>query len=235
MIAAVSIIKNEADIVGFTVGHLFAEGVDRIYVIDESSDGTREILAGLGVVLVGWDRPYAQAQMMTYLANLAASDGAEWIIPFDADELWCALDGTLATMLAGCPVDKVWVPIYDQLGDYRAATPKPLPKVTFRWHPGSQLAEGNHDVFGIPGVAAEGGIEIREYQNRSLAQFIRKAHRNRDLFAANPQLPPSYGAHNRRWAAMTDQEVTEEWERIQQEPRVFSPPRSSSRLGTAAT
>lgn len=42
---------------------------------------------------------YFQADKMTALANRARSNGAAWIVPFDADKLWFARRATLKTYL----------------------------------------------------------------------------------------------------------------------------------------
>ena len=88
----ITMVKNEADIVEQTIRHLLGQGVDHILAADNgSSDGTYEILLELSKILpvhVIQDRElaYYQSEKMTWLADRVMEAGAEWIIPFDADE-----------------------------------------------------------------------------------------------------------------------------------------------------
>src|ERR1700688_33804 len=100
-VAAVLLVKDEADIIEFTLRHLKAQ-VDWIYAADNgSTDGTREILDALeNGTAEAWltvlDDPvvaYYQAEKMTALAVRARMNGYQWVIPADADEFWYATDG----------------------------------------------------------------------------------------------------------------------------------------------
>ena len=89
------LIKDEADVIEFTLRHLAAH-VDEILVYENmSTDGTREILDRLaasempGLIVVDDEDPaYYQARKMTALAALALERGHQWVIPCDADEVW---------------------------------------------------------------------------------------------------------------------------------------------------
>ena len=105
VIAAVSIVRDEADIIGLTIAHLLEQGVDLILVADNgSTDSTRAVLAALSRndERVQWTEDgsdlFLQAEIVTDLAREAWARGAEWILPFDADEFWYADEG-LATVL----------------------------------------------------------------------------------------------------------------------------------------
>ena len=94
-IFGVSVVRDEADIIGTTIRYHLALGLDRILVIDNgSSDGTDEVLQELAKdQRVQWTReegPCCQAEMTTQLAREACAAGASWIVPFDADEFWYA-------------------------------------------------------------------------------------------------------------------------------------------------
>lgn len=93
---AVCMARDEADVIGSTVAHMLAQ-VDAVIVADNlSTDRTREILdemasahPGRLVVVEDPDPAYRQSEKMTALALRARLDfGAEWIVPFDADEVW---------------------------------------------------------------------------------------------------------------------------------------------------
>jgi hypothetical protein len=93
-LVAVSIVKNEADIIEPFVRHTLA-WVDHHLVFDhDSTDGTREILAalqreGLPVTLFRDDAPgHLQQARSNHLTRLAAqAHDADWVLPLDADEI----------------------------------------------------------------------------------------------------------------------------------------------------
>lgn len=132
-VAAVMLVKDEADIIEVNVRHLLHH-VDQVIVSDNgSTDGTREILgvleqefgsapiddgysatpklsaAGL-VVLDDPELGYRQAEKTTALAMSALERGHRWVIPVDADEIWIAGDGRrLADFLDGVSRDTQFV------------------------------------------------------------------------------------------------------------------------------
>ena len=110
-LVAVSIVKNEADIIEPCVRHSLA-WVDHHLVFDhDSTDGTREILGalrreGLPLTLYTDDAlGNLQQARSNFLTRLAAREqSADWIIPLDADEILTGPGGraALARFLAGC-------------------------------------------------------------------------------------------------------------------------------------
>lgn len=113
---AVSMVKDEADVIEQTLRHLYAQGLDGCIVLDnQSTDGTRSILDQLAAE---WDSPrfvssgddegprpwlkviddpevgYWQSAKMTSAARAAGQLGATWVIPFDADEIWTCHEPT---------------------------------------------------------------------------------------------------------------------------------------------
>lgn len=95
----ISAVRNEADIIGLAVLHHLRLGLDRILVMDNgSTDGTGEILQRIAGAdpRLRWfcdDRAFDQAGMATELAREAQRQGADWVVPFDADEFWWAAEG----------------------------------------------------------------------------------------------------------------------------------------------
>jgi hypothetical protein len=95
-LVAVSVVKNEADIIEAFVRHTRA-WVDHHLVFDhDSSDGTREILQalqaeGLPLTLFRDDSPGHRQQVRSnHLTRLAAKlHHADWVLPLDADEILC--------------------------------------------------------------------------------------------------------------------------------------------------
>ncbi len=93
-LVAVSIVKNEADIIEPFVRHSLA-WVDHHLIFDhDSTDGTREILGalqreGLPLTLFRDDAiGHLQQARSNHLTRLAAQvHGADWVLPLDADEI----------------------------------------------------------------------------------------------------------------------------------------------------
>jgi hypothetical protein len=85
-----------AEIVPVTIRYHLGLGLDAIWVLDnDSSDATADVLQQLAGEdpRVRW-RPapgeYEQAKLITALAREAFRSGADWVVPFDADEFWYA-------------------------------------------------------------------------------------------------------------------------------------------------
>jgi glycosyltransferase involved in cell wall biosynthesis len=125
-VAAVMLVKDEADIVEATVRHLLWH-VDFVSVADNlSTDGTYELLHALQAEFghdrleVGLDEEiaYYQARKTSELAARMLDLGHGWVIPCDADEIWHANDlRPLRDYLAGIAPDvaQIEAPIYHHL------------------------------------------------------------------------------------------------------------------------
>jgi hypothetical protein len=106
-LAAVSMVRNEADLVEAFVRHNLGV-VDRLYVIDHrSDDGTRDILRRLPLEVETDDDPaQRQSENLTRLARRAFAEGADAVFPLDADEFLKIPDrGAFERTLAGLPPD----------------------------------------------------------------------------------------------------------------------------------
>lgn len=231
---AVSMFRDEEDVADQVLMHLIDEGVDGIIVADNlSTDGTREkILSvvpyaeakGVRLIMEIDDEPgYYQSRKMTDLARKAAAEGAVWIVPFDADEIWYARD-RLAVELRDMPgfVSIVNVPIINhfpssidlpidnpfQAIEWRQAEAQKLPKVAFRWHEEAVIAQGNHGVW-LPGdqhVNTEwGGFGLRHFPYRSFEHFKRKAINGKEAYEAAKDLPEDMGLHWRQYGQILEQ------------------------------
>ena len=100
----VAVVHNEADIIRLTVLHHLAAGLDRLLIVDNgSTDGTDRILRQLARDgRVDWSRDegaWRAGEMLTTLARRAAAEGADWVIPFDADEFWYAPQRSIRQVL----------------------------------------------------------------------------------------------------------------------------------------
>jgi hypothetical protein len=193
-VVAVGMVKDEADVLVATVHHLFTQ-VDAVVVADNlSMDGTSDLLRGLAEVwpdqllVLDDDEPgYYQSQKVTHLANVARREfGADWVVPFDADEWWYSPFGTVKEVLE--PIAPQWlvvpVPIYNhvvtgadesavanpfhRLG-WREVAPLPLHKVACRWREDLVIEMGNHGARydGGATIYTERPLVIRHFPYRS--------------------------------------------------------------------
>jgi glycosyltransferase involved in cell wall biosynthesis len=216
-------VKDEADVIGGTLAHL-ADEVDFLLVADNAStDGTREILAELEdqlplTVIDDPDPAYYQSRKMSDLAERAAGAGADWIVPFDADELWFTHTKPIAKVLDGIRAPLVRANLFDHRPSaidvddtdpfrsivWREPKPAGLPKVAFRWEPGAVIHQGNHGVT-LPSRSSLGPylIEIRHFPYRSAEQFVRKARNGAAAYRAT-DLPVTEGAHWRQYGDLLD-------------------------------
>ncbi len=220
---AVTMVRNEADIIERTIRHFVAQGVEAILVSDNgSTDETPEILERLArefPVFVARDEEpaYYQAVKMTLLADWARQQGAGWIIPFDADELWFAPDGTLAEWLAAQPHDVVVARIHNLFPGRRPGewaldvTPHLYPKVAFRALEGARLSTGNHEV--LRRGSRGSGLRIAHIPWRSYPQFAGKL-RHGALALALTDLGQEIGEHWRAAGTLAEERLQELWDDI---------------------
>lgn len=227
---AVSMVKNEEDIIEGTLRHM-ANQVDRLIVADNmSTDGTREIMMRLRdelplTVLDDYEVGYYQSRKMTDLARMAAQSGATFIIPFDADELWYSASGrrirdVFAELDDGHPGGAVFrVPLFNHFTTkidneaiedpfcrmmWRQREPGALPKVAFRWSTDAVIHQGNHGVTMAAWYDVDSDITIRHFPYRSERHFVRKAVIGSDAYA-HTDLPADQGAHWRSYRSIYDQ------------------------------
>jgi len=98
-------VRNEADIIRLNLLYQLALGIDRVLVMDNgSTDGTDRVLQQLNLQHdeVRWSRdegPFLPSRVMTKLAREAFEEGADWVVPVDADEFWHAPGGNLRKVL----------------------------------------------------------------------------------------------------------------------------------------
>lgn len=227
----ITMVKDEADVIETTLRHHFAEGVEHIIALDHmSTDGTREILKALAdefplSIVDETDPGYWQSEYMSRLASMAWEQGATWVLPFDADEIfYSTVGGTIADALDGFPAETMFCWGWDHLpvleGDgspmhrmpWRRADHQQLAKVCFRASPDAVLNMGNHSVIRT-GRRAEGALAYRHFQWRNFEQMVRKVRQGKAAYDAT-DLHETHGAHWRDLGARSTEELGEEWLRL---------------------
>lgn len=218
-VCAVMLVKDEADIVRFTLEHLLAQ-VDAILVQDnESHDGTFEILCEVRdenpdrvIALSDQEVAYYQDRKTTALAFEARLLGHQWVLPCDADEYWYAPDGRpIRDYLAGIAPDVQIVKgaLFNHLPTsrdhddepnpfrrirWRLREPAPLGKVCVRTDPDLQIEMGNHGAW-LPGaMLSVPGLVVRHYTWRTEDQYLRKIENGAIAYAATDK-PENVGGH----------------------------------------
>lgn len=229
---AVCMARDEEDVIGSTVAHML-EQVDAVIVADNlSTDRTREILdelavahAGRLVVVEDPEPAYRQSEKMTALALRARLDhGAEWVIPFDADEVWYSPFGRIADVLAD--VAPQWLIVPAPLFDHVATAEDPLeqldpvrrigwrrrdrnflPKVACRWRADLVIEQGNHGAsYSGRGTSFDELLVVRHFPYRSPAQLVRKVRNGAAAYAAGgSSIPETFGAHWRQWGRILEE------------------------------
>lgn len=228
-VIGISVVKDEADIVGETIT-LMLEQVDAIIMRDNrSTDGTREILESFDrsrVQVLDDPQPaHYQSRKMSELAEMAAREDADWVIPFDADEVWSSPHGRIADVLAACDAAIAPAAIYnhvstalDPLGTpiqrmgWRLRQKLGLHKVACRPTLPVTIAEGNHNAV-YPQGTVERLLEIRHFPYRSAEQFLSKVRNGAAALAAT-DLPADVGTHWRQYGELLEAEgpeAVEDW------------------------
>lgn len=194
----ITMVKNEEDIIYHSIIHHAEEGFSGIIVADNlSTDNTLEEIkraqsvlqdSPCKVIIIEDNEPgYFQSRKMTTLARLSHEQGAEWIIPFDADELWFS-PLRLLEFFEQLPahINVVEADLWNHYGTGLDSEGMPfetmqwkheklrLPKVAFKWQPDAVIDMGNHSVS-MKGIKSTTGLEIRHFPYRTFEQFKRKA------------------------------------------------------------
>ncbi len=227
---AVCMMRDEEDVAQYVVQHMLDEQVDGLIVADNlSTDRTRGILDSFTdsrlTIIDDDDVAYRQDEKMTALGCLAMEQGADWVLPFDADEWWYSLQGPIGEVLANlvsCDVLKTYGHDHratssddpDDLNPFtrmqwREVETQKFPKVCYRFHPDARLHLGNHDID-MPGRRDQGLLGYRHFGYRSLEQMARKVRQGAEAVEA-ANLGAGHATHWRQYAAMTDEELEVAW------------------------
>lgn len=216
--------RDAEDIIGYIVEHMIDE-VDHVIVADNlSQDKTPEILQKFGnkiTLLEDNDPAYRQSEKMTYLADIARHAGAEWVVPFDADEWWYSEHGRIADIIRYNDFCINVAEMYDHVPTavdsddpnpmrrlaYRRGNVNPLHKVAVRTGLDLTIEMGNHNAhyeFHMP-TYGWGLIQIRHYPYRTPEQFVDKAVTGGAALSMT-DLPYEQGQHWRQYAEIAKNE-----------------------------
>lgn len=238
---AITMVKNEIDIIGRSIENMLDQNVDQIIVADNmSTDGTYEYLkdmdwSGVEVVL-DQEVAYYQSRKMTDLGHMAHEKyHADWVVPFDADELFYHQRGPLSEILREETGDIMFGVVWHQVATndapeidpvinmrYRRSAPEKFPNVVYRYHPDAVLLQGNHGID-HPGILCDQGFEVRHYQYRSFKQFKNKVLTGKKAYDAT-DLPEGEGFHWRSMGGMQDGDLLRIWNEMKNEKElVFDP------------
>lgn len=231
-------VKNEQDIIKHVIEHTLTQ-VDRVIVADNmSSDDTRDILELIALeddrlsIIDDNDPAYEQSRKMTKLANQAISLGADYVVPFDADEYWHAPNhDTIKEAIEQSPA-KIFPAVMHNFIPTGADDPdepnpfkriqwrrkenNPLVKVAGKAWAGMVIEQGNHNIT-YPEDFVHGWDEqllaVRHYPYRSGEQFVRKAIQGNDALKIT-DLPYESGQHWRDYAAIANASGNEALEEV---------------------
>jgi hypothetical protein len=158
------VVRNEEDLLEVNLRHHFSSAIDAAIVIDNgSTDRTLEVLLHLSEefpILVACEPgPYRQSEKMTRMARWAAHQGADWVLPIDADEFWTGVQSPLREVLAQLPasVSAVKVDVVNFVQRRDVLVPNAASLLTMTMTPfrqseaGSRVLEGqvDNDLIGF--------------------------------------------------------------------------------------
>lgn len=231
---AISMVKNEDDIIQYILDHLLTQEIDHFIIADNmSTDNTRLVLESFAerypdkfTILDDYEKAYYQSVKMNALMNKAVDMGADIILPFDADECFLSVDSSktvgaaLRTMELPVTMATVWnmvpqpnqiIPSGNPLKDiaWREPIVKSMPSVAFRWEENCILRQGNHDVV-HSGARSYDVLTVKHYQYRSLRQLTLKVRQGKAAYDAT-NFGVGEGYHWRVRGAMSDQELLNDW------------------------
>ena len=194
----VAMVKNEADIIESSLRHLVRQGVKHILVVDNgSTDGT-----------------YALLQQLKEELPLSIGNDRE---PFDADEFWYGIDGSLAQALEEAKTQVEVAHLYNafpaRTGGYVLDTCRHADsKVCFRSWDNAVLGMGNHTVL-RPGDSGQTQVAIVHLPWRSQEQLHRKlAQGAKALELTN--LPEDLGYHWRANGQLSSEDIECIWDAL---------------------
>ena len=225
----ICMVRDAEDIIGYVIEHMLSQ-VDYVIVADNlSKDSTRSILDsfhGHITVLDDNDPAYRQSEKTTHLAMIARKQGADYVVPFDADEFWVAREGTLKDAIESSGKDIITAPIinYVPTGIDWETVKNPAERIRWRLKDAGHLRKvacrtsdrltihmGNHGAEysdKAPTYDDKSGISVRHFPWRNAQQFVDKAVIGA-MGLDMTDLPYSTGQHWRDYARIVEEQGEE--------------------------
>jgi hypothetical protein len=102
------VVRNEEDLLEVNLRYHFSTAIDAAIVIDNGSDDrSLDVLLRLSrefpILVASEPGPYRQSEKMTRMARWATRQGADWVLPIDADEFWTGAESPLREVLSQMP------------------------------------------------------------------------------------------------------------------------------------
>ncbi|MEB3343448.1 sulfotransferase domain-containing protein [Okeania sp.] len=211
VIAGVSMVKDEEDIIYYTLAGNYRQGVKKFVMLDHlSSDTTRDEIRrfaddypeAMVYLIEDRDPLFHKYRKMSAAAEFAHTMwGAEWIFPFDADEVISSSEQPLTTILSQFDPKDICVGLQHRnhiiRSFYDLSEPNPLKRMTYRkkedtasgedyskviirWQPGMEITQGHHAVkfkgkkLPVTILGKNHGLILRQYRYRSREQMKQK-------------------------------------------------------------
>jgi len=137
-IAGITMVRNEIDVIEFCIEHHLSQGLDYIFICDNgSTDGTLEYLREKSnndsrVFLYEDSGQFHQQKIINHLSGMAYKNGCDWVVPFDADELWFS-DNTLKLDLQKVEKSSVRIKLKDFIQNKNVTSPTEDTYISVKW------------------------------------------------------------------------------------------------------
>jgi hypothetical protein len=147
-IAGITMVRNEIDVIEFCIEHHLAQGLDYIFICDNgSTDGTLEYLKNKSssdsrVILYEEAGNFHQEKIINKLSALAYENNCQWVVPFDADELWFSED-TLKINLSNITEASVKIKLQDFIQSSDIISPRTNTYLPIKWRLEENLQQLN--------------------------------------------------------------------------------------------
>ena len=200
----ISMIRNEADIIRTNVLYHLSIGVDRILIYDDgSTDGTDRVLRKLArdprVQRTGGANPtFRQGEVFTEMAREAHRQGADWVVPIDADDFWHAECGDLKRVLSRSNAVVLQARHVDfvQKREQRQSSPEALLHMIYRVEKPVERAHA-HELLEGKKVSYISMARVPKLINRTSAtvEMVRGAHRVKGIDGPREQTNEIFCMH----------------------------------------